>query len=91
MISKALIEANEGHLLIESKGKNRGSFFTFTMKMTKHEIHLELNDEDHSSNSLLNDESVISCLEKLDDLSSYRSCVSGEADASYDSNDSNCL
>ena len=60
MISKALIEANEGHLLIESKGKNRGSCFSFTMKMTKHDIHLEENDKDDLNNLLLDDQSVIS-------------------------------
>ena len=34
MISKALIEANEGQLHIFSEGVERGSIFTFTMKMS---------------------------------------------------------
>ena len=33
MISKALIEANEGQLSIQSEGVDKGSIFTFTMKM----------------------------------------------------------
>ena len=33
MISKALIEVNEGKLYINSEGVNKGSVFTFTMRM----------------------------------------------------------
>ena len=33
MISKALIEVNEGKLYINSEGVEKGSVFTFTMRM----------------------------------------------------------
>ena len=33
MISKALIEVNEGKLHINSEGVEKGSVFTFTMRM----------------------------------------------------------
>ena len=33
MISKALIEVNEGKLYINSEGLEKGSVFTFTMRM----------------------------------------------------------
>ena len=37
MISKAIIEKNEGKLLIHSDGINNGSIFAFSMKMIRQE------------------------------------------------------